>query len=122
MTISLWLRKLSLEQCWIPAAPPCTWELCVPQIQRDLPPAPLSFSQPPPNTHTGAAGCTLGLEMWFVLSRDRLNHLCDIPVCEVRKKIRGSMLEPKSDPHGIQADLPKYSPNIQVVPSGSIEL
>lgn len=77
--------------------------------------------QPPPNTPSGALGCTLGLEMWFVPSRAGFKHLCDIPVHGGRKKLRGSTLEPESNPHGIQADWPKYSPNIRVAPS-SFEL
>lgn len=42
-------------------------------------------------------------------------------MCGVRRKVRGNALEPKSNPHGIQVDLPKYSANIQV-PSSSIRL
>lgn len=89
-----------------------TWEVnwvLNPQIQRYLPSPALPGFSLHPTPHIEAVGCTLGLEMWFVSSRDRLNHLSDIPVRGVRKKTRGSVLEPESNPHGIQADLPKYS-------------
>lgn len=99
------------ELWWLPLAPPCNQDLhreAHTKARGICPQHPLaSPSLQPTLTVKLFAGCWVWERGLYPLHghssfRDALNHRH-----VVRKRMRRSVLEPKSNPHGIQADFPQ---------------